>query len=164
IWMSGGGLASDGPNRIFFSTGNGYGNPYGAALPGNAPPGDLEEAVGRLNVAADGKLSAVDFFAPHDAIALNGADADLGAGTVVMLPPELGTAALPHLAVVAGKGQNLYLLNRDNLGGFGGVSAADRSLQTVAIGGSTWSRAAVWPANGGYVYVTVNGGGSGVGF
>ncbi|HWZ88580.1 MAG TPA: PQQ-binding-like beta-propeller repeat protein, partial [Polyangiaceae bacterium] len=94
IWMSGAGLSSDAAGRIFFATGNGYAqNPYPSPLPGNTPPGDLEEAVVRVDVQADASLKANDFFAPFNAQALNGGDSDLGAGGIVLLPSQFGTSA-----------------------------------------------------------------------
>jgi hypothetical protein len=160
VWMSGSGLASDGAGKIVFATGNGYANPaYPGATPGNTPPGDLEEAVVRVTVQADGTLKSTDFFAPFNATALNGGDSDLGSGGVVLLPSQFGTAAIPHLAVIAGKGGSVYLLNRDSLGGFmQGPNSGDAALAVVPLGGSTWSRPAVWPGEGGYVYFTTNGG------
>lgn len=164
IWMSGAGLSSDGAGRIFFSTGNGYpaqAAPYAGPIPGNTPPGDLEESVVRVNVQGDGTLQAMDFFAPYNAQQLNGADADLGSGGVVLLPPQFGAGTTtPKLAVVAGKGGYAYLLNRDNLGGHKmGPAQSDNVLAMPQLGGATWSRAAAWPGDGGYVYITTNGGG-----
>ena len=163
IWMSGAGLSSDGAGRIFFSTGNGYpvnNTPYPGPIPSNTPPGDLEEAVVRLNVQGDGTLKSTDFFAPFNSADLNGADADLGSGGIVLLPPQFGTAAFPHLAIIAGKGGYAYLMNRDALGGFKqGPAGGDNVLATVQLGGATWSRASVWPGDGGYIYITTNGGG-----
>lgn len=46
VWMSGGGLAQDSANRMFFATGNGYASQlHGIPLPGRQPPSALEEAV-----------------------------------------------------------------------------------------------------------------------
>ena len=74
----------------------------------------------RLQVQGDGTLKAVDFFAPYDANSLNTWDADFGSGGVTGLPsPYFGTAGVPHLAVAVGKDGYVYLLNRDNLGGYG---------------------------------------------
>jgi F5/8 type C domain/Abnormal spindle-like microcephaly-assoc'd, ASPM-SPD-2-Hydin len=165
IWMSGAGLVSDGPGQILFSTGNGDGNPYFAPLLGSAPPGNLQDAVGRVAVQADGSLKTTDFFAPFGAIALNQGDLDLGSGGVVALPAQFGTSEIPHLAIIAGKGGTLYLLDRDNLGGFSkGPSGGDAALAAIPLGGASWSRPGVWPGDGGYVYVTVNGGTSSSGF
>ena len=65
IWMSGGGLISDGPGTILLATGNAVtSDPEN--LPGNTPPGDQSDPVTRLDVQANGTLRAVDFFAPSN--------------------------------------------------------------------------------------------------
>ena len=74
IWQSGGGLVSDGPGRIFLSTGNG--NATNRPTPGASPPDALGAAVVRLAVQPDDSLRASDFFAPYDAQHLNEWDAD----------------------------------------------------------------------------------------
>ncbi len=112
IWQSGGGLMSDGPGRIFFSSGNGISPPPG---PGSKPPPELAEAVVRLAVQNDGSLAAKDFFSPANAPYLDAVDGDYGSGAPVGLP--FGSAALPHLLLQAGKLDGLYVLNRDGLGG-----------------------------------------------
>ncbi|HVZ72858.1 MAG TPA: discoidin domain-containing protein [Polyangia bacterium] len=161
IWMSGGGLASDGAGNILFSTGNGYnGNVYPNPIPTNTDPGPLDESIARVVVQADGSLKTTDFFAPFNAGSLG--DSDLGSGGVVALPSQFGTAAVPHLAMVSGKEGYFYLLNRDHLGGYKqGAAGGDAYLSRVALGGSTWQRPAAWPGDGGYMYVMVNGGGAG---
>jgi len=112
IWQSGGGLASDGSGRIFFASGNGVSPAPG---PGTKPPSELAESVVRLAVLKDGSLAAKDFFSPANAPYLDSIDGDLGAGSPVGLP--FGTTALPHLLVIAGKVDGLFVLNRDSLGG-----------------------------------------------
>jgi hypothetical protein len=113
IWQSGGGIMSDGPNRIFVATGNGISPSRGA---GNSPPGQLAESVIRLTPSkTDGSLTAKDFFSPANAPSLDSADHDFGSGGPVGLP--FGTATYPHLVTVEGKGGTLYVLNRDSLGG-----------------------------------------------
>ncbi len=117
IWQSGVGLMSDGPGTLLLTTGNG-GAPS-AAAPGSSPPASFGESVIRLNVGEDGKLTPVDFFTPFDAGQLDYWDADFGSGGIVGLPDAyFGTAAIPHLAVIVGKEGYVYLLNRDNLGGY----------------------------------------------
>jgi PQQ-like domain len=112
IWQSGGGLMSDGPGRIFVSTGNGTSPP---AAPGSKPPGNLGDAVVQLSVQPNGTLRAADFFSPANAPSLNTGDHDFGSGAPVGLP--FGSQAYPHLLVQAGKDGRVFLLNRDSLGG-----------------------------------------------
>ena len=160
IWQSGAGLTSDRPGSILLSTGNG-GAPSTPAL-GDEPPPNLGESIVRLNVQADGTLKAVDFFAPYNASYLDTWDADFASGGVTGLPEEyFGTLAIPHLAVAVGKSGYVYLLNRDNLGGIGeGPSGSDDVVQRIGPYGGVWSRPAVWPGEGGWVYIPTASGGS----
>jgi hypothetical protein len=111
IWMSDGGLMSDGSGRIFATSGNGVAPPAG---PGNRPPADLSESVFRL-APSNGSVTAKDFFSPANAPQLDAHDTDLGSGGPVALP--FGTAKHPHLLIQAGKDGRLFVLDRDNLGG-----------------------------------------------
>jgi hypothetical protein len=155
IWQAGAGLMSDGSGNIFFTTGNGYSNSMIAPAPGAQPPAALDESVVRVAVQPDGSLSAVDFFAPYDVSYLDDADLDFGSGAVVALPDDtFGTTEHPHLAAASGKEGILYLLDRDDLGGFKqGIGGGDAALSQVYTAGCMWSRPAVWSGNGGMAYV-----------
>lgn len=154
IWMSGGGLVSDGPGQILFATGNGASNGSGP-IPGDRPPPDLGEAVVRVAVQSDGSLKATDFFSPYDSATLDRSDLDFGSGSPVALPNAyFGTAAIPHLAIEVGKEGYVYLLNRDNLGGVGeGPNGTDDVVGRYGPNGGVWSSPAVWPGDGGYIYI-----------
>jgi hypothetical protein len=105
IWMSGFGLAADSSGSIFFVTGN-----SGAHY---SPPTNylnLQESV--VKVAPD-LSSVVDVFTPRNL--LEGGDPDFGAGGALLLPDQSESSF--HLAVAAGKDGNMYLLDRDKLGG-----------------------------------------------
>lgn len=160
IWQSGGGLVSDGPGRIFLSTGNG--NATNRPTPGASPPDALGEAVVRLAVQPDDSLRASDFFVPYDAQHLNEWDADVGSGAPVALPSEhFGTEAHRNLMVQVGKQGYVYLLDRDHLGGFAqGANGADAIVSRIGPYGGVWSKPAVWPGDGGYVYVATASGGN----
>ncbi|HEY6276659.1 MAG TPA: choice-of-anchor D domain-containing protein [Streptosporangiaceae bacterium] len=112
IWQGGGGVMSDGPGRIFVATGNGVSPGPG---PGDAPPGQLAESVIRLAVAGNGTLTAQDFFSPQDAPHLDAGDIDFGSGGPVGLP--FGSRRYPDLLVQSGKDGQIFLLNRNHLGG-----------------------------------------------
>jgi len=154
IWQSGGGIMSDGAGRMFVATGNGgapapthFGSEAGA-LP------NLGEAVVRVDVQSNGNLRAADFFAPTDAQQLDTYDADFASGAPVGLPDSFGTSAFPHLLVAVGKQGYVYLLNRDNLGGIGtGANGTDAYVFRSGLNGGAWSKPAVWPGDGGYVYL-----------
>ena len=165
IWQAGSGLVSDTPGQILFSTGNG-GWDLSGPRPGNQPPNDLSEAVARVVVQSDGSLKPTDFFAPYDGAALETNDVDFGSGGPVGLPDAyFGTTSHPHLLVMQGKQGYVYLLDRDNLGGYlqGGGGTGDGVVARVGPDGGVWSRPAVWPGDGGYVYVVTANGSGGTG-
>jgi PQQ-like domain/Abnormal spindle-like microcephaly-assoc'd, ASPM-SPD-2-Hydin len=112
IWTGGGGLMSDGPGRIFATSGNGT---TPAAGPGKRPPSHLGDAVIRLRAGSGGSLTARDFFSPANAPTLDAHDKDFGSSGPVGLP--FGTRAHPHLMLAAGKDGRLFVLDRDDLGG-----------------------------------------------
>ncbi|MCX4987412.1 MULTISPECIES: choice-of-anchor D domain-containing protein [unclassified Streptomyces] len=151
IWMSGGGLVSDGPGRMFLSTGNGISPAPG---PGSQPPGRLAESVVRLGVNSDGTMSAQDFFSPSNAPTLDTNDTDLGSGGPTALPgPAFGTAQHPRLLVEIGKDGRLFLLDRDNLGGRSqGPGGTDGVLGTFGPYEGVWGHPAAYGGEGGYVY------------
>ena len=159
IWQSGGAPMSDGPNTFIVATGNG--DVVTTPTPGKSPPTVLAQAWVRLNVQSDGSLQATDFFSPYDAAALNVWDADFGSGGPVGLPDSFGTSSIPHLGVAAGKQGFVYLLNRDNLGGIMmGPNGSDAAVQRIGPYGGVWSRPAVWPGSGGWVYYPTASGGT----
>jgi hypothetical protein len=158
IWQSGGGLVSDGPGRIFFITGNGYSNALTDPTPGRTPPPTLDQSIVRVDLQSDGTLRAMDFFAPHDIARLDVDDIDFGSGAPVALPsPPFATPALPQLIVAGGKTGILYLLSRNDLGGFQlGPNRSDKVIGSIQLVAGLWSRPAVWPGNGGYVYAVIS--------
>ncbi|HEY1486940.1 MAG TPA: choice-of-anchor D domain-containing protein [Micromonosporaceae bacterium] len=157
IWQAGGGLVSDGPGRIFLTTGNGVTAPD---APGSTPPQQLSQSVVRLGVDSNGAISAQDFFSPTDAATLDLNDADLGAGGPVALPDQyFGTPAVPQLLVEIGKDGRLFLLDRDHLGGKGqGKGDTNDVVQTLGPYKGVWGHPAVYGGEGGYVYLVQNSG------
>ncbi len=164
VWQAGVGLSSDRPGSILLATGNG-GAPSTPA-PGSSPPSSCGECVIRLDVQPDGTLKPVDFFAPFDAAQLDQFDSDFGSGGVEGLPDQyFGTASVPHLAIAVGKEGYVYLLNRDDLGGYQqGTGQGDEVVQRLGPSGAVFGRPGVWPGDGGYLYIPTsccqNGGGN----
>ncbi|MGO4187508.1 choice-of-anchor D domain-containing protein [Pseudarthrobacter sp. TAF60_1] len=155
IWQSGGGLVSDGPGQILFTTGNGISPKPG---PGKTPPKTLAESVVRLQVGTDGNLTPTDFFSPTDNLKLDQNDADLGSGAPIGIPDGYGTAQYPHLLVQVGKDGRVYLLDRDNLGGMGqGAGGTDEVLDEAGPYSGVWGRPAfLGTTSGGYIYTAEN--------
>jgi Abnormal spindle-like microcephaly-assoc'd, ASPM-SPD-2-Hydin/PQQ-like domain len=158
IWQSGGGLVSDGAGQILLATGNSFG---GASPTGikSTPPPNLGESVVRLAVQSDGKLKATDFFTPSDSTFLDQHDADFGSGAPVALPSTpFSTTKYANLAFEVGKEGYVYLLNRDSLGGVGnGPGGSDKYVSRNGNFSGVWSSPAVWPGDGGYIYVPTSG-------
>ncbi len=159
IWQAGGGLISDGPGQILFSTGNGSGSPGEdppAGLGGaSTPSSGLGQSVVRVEVQAGGVVKPTDFFSPFENLTEDNTDLDLGSSAPIALPsPYFGTPSVPHLLVQSGKTGYVYLLNRDNLGGMGqGPGGKDKVLQRLGPYGGVWDGSAAWPGDGGYVYI-----------
>jgi len=107
IWQSGGGPSADSNHNIFVLTGDG---PFDANLGGKV----YSNSFLRLGMA--GTLSVTDYFSPCDEATLG--LADFGAGAPLLLPDSAGSSSLPHLMVSASKSGSLYVVNRDNLGGY----------------------------------------------
>ena len=109
----------------------------------------------RLAVQPDGSLKAVSFFTPYNAKELSEKDLDFASSGIAALNDEyFGTLSFPHLAVTAGKEGYVYLLNREELGGFQqGLSGGDKVIQKIGPYGGVWSRPGVWPGEGGWIYI-----------
>jgi hypothetical protein len=139
IWQSGGGIMTDGPGRIFVTSGNGISPAKG---PGGNPPAQLAESVIRLSVnGTTGALSARDFFSPYNAPSLDSSDTDFGSGGPTGLP--FGTSKNPGILMQAGKYGTIYLLNRNSLGGREqGPGSSDQDLARTGPYASQFSHPA----------------------
>lgn len=156
IWMSGAGIAGDLPDpvhhpygRIFVPTGNGD---YTATPPYT---NNMEYGDSILNLdLTNGVPTVKDEFTPSNQVALDAGDLDVASGGAMILPPQSG-GSVPNLLVQAGKAGTIYLLNRENLGGY--TPAGDQVVQEIpkAFGGTgVWSSPAYW--NGNVYYWAMN--------
>jgi Bacterial lectin/Chitobiase/beta-hexosaminidase C-terminal domain len=149
IWMSGAGLAADTINsgRLFVATGNG-------AFNANNPPYNNSMSYGddivRLDVN-NGSMNVGDHFTPFNQADLNGRDADVASGGVLLLPDQTA-GGHTRLMVQVGKEGRIYLIDRDNLGGYN--SSSDNIVQEIPVNPSTsfsinglWSIPAYWNGN-----------------
>ena len=149
IWMGGAGLAAeviDPVNhpygRMFVPTGNGD---YTANIP-YAPGMDYGDSILNLDLT-NGALTVQDNFTPANQAALDAADTDIGSGGLMILPTQT-SGNYPNLLVQAGKAGEVYLLDRDSLGGYN--PAGDQVVQEIpaAVGetttNGTWSMGAYY--------------------
>ncbi len=126
VWMSGGGPAADADGNIYVSTGNGT----FALPPDDGSPG-YSDSVLKLEPTTG--LNVVDSFTPWNQEELDVSDGDLGSGGVMLLPDQPG--AHPHLMITGGKAGTIYLMDRDDLGGFQRCwETCDDVVQIGAIG------------------------------
>jgi uncharacterized repeat protein (TIGR03806 family) len=127
FWQGGGGATVDPDGNLYYETGNGSFDARGSTF----DPARNSFAMSVLKFSTtNGVLRLTDFFSPHDEGPLSDADSDLGSGASLVLPDSVGTPAHPHLLVASGKGNRIYLLDRDQMGHF---RASDDSqiVQTV---------------------------------
>ncbi len=103
IWGSGTGPAADANGNIYVTTGNG-------ALDKDTGGLDLGDSLIKLSVS-NGTLAVADWFSPHDQATMFTNDWDLGAGGPLLIPST-------NLLVIIGKTAEVYLINRQHLGGF----------------------------------------------
>lgn len=121
IWMAGFGIAGDQFGNVYFSTGNG-------AFDGDIGGDDFGDSI--IELTPD--LALKDFFTPGLIRTLP--KKDLGSGGVMLLPDQPGS--IPHVALMAGKTKNIYVMNRDALGGYA-PSGPDHVVQVVKNGAGT---------------------------
>jgi hypothetical protein len=120
IWATGG-LASDG-DAIYAATGNTEG---AAGWAGG-------EAILKLSAGPTFTNQPAEFFAPPNWQALDNGDVDLGGANPVLV--DMPGAPVPHLVVAFGKDANIYLANRDNLGGIGGSLSQVKASSGAILG------------------------------
>jgi hypothetical protein len=146
IWMGGAALAAEvnAPSkpygRMFVATGNGS---YSASTPYN---NTMNYGMSVLDLdLTGGVMTVTDEFTPYDEATLDGQDGDLGSGNPVLLPTQtLASGATLSPLVEIGKSGMIYILNRNNLGGFNATTdQVVQEVQTPIGGGHNWG-AGVW--------------------
>ncbi len=152
LWGSGFGPAADASGNVFFATGNG---PYNGVS-------DFSMTVLRVPGTLD--VTKASTFTPFGEAADSNGDCDLSGGGVVLLPTVTG--AHPRLALAGGKcgvgaaaggsvGDQKYILNRDNLGGFSAGDAG--ALWHADTAGPMWGGPATFQDANGTTYVVWGG-------
>ncbi len=139
IWQGGVGPAADAAGNIYLSTANGVFN-YSA--------NDFGDSVLRLSLGTGG-FTVADYFTPYDQGFMAANDEDLGSGGPILLPTQTGSTT-PDLLVASGKDEDLYLINRDNMGGYNSTNN-NQIVQYVptALLGEFFGAPLYW---NGYVY------------
>jgi hypothetical protein len=144
IWMSGGAPAVDSNNFLYALTGNGTFDATSSA-PNNVDYGDS-----LLKLTAS--LSVQGYFTPTDQLTDESSDQDFGSGGAAVLADLPAGSPVTHLVMGGGKDGNLYVLNRDRLGGLGDAAA----VQILVTRHGLFSTGAFWNNN----FYIAGGGGS----
>jgi hypothetical protein len=117
VWASGAGPAADGQGNIYLLAANGT---FDTTLDSKGFPsqGDFGNAFLKLSTG-NHTLAVADYFNMFNTVAESSADGDLGSGGALVLPDLADAQGLTRqLAVGAGKDQNIYLVDRNNMGKF----------------------------------------------
>ncbi|HTA58682.1 MAG TPA: Ig-like domain-containing protein [Candidatus Baltobacteraceae bacterium] len=115
IWLGGGGLAADSAGNVFFPTGNAFG--------GNTPGIKNDYGDTFVKLGPNVPLTVADYFAPSIAISDDNLDEDLGSAAALLLPDLADSGGTTrHLAFVAGKDQQMYVVDRDNMGQYSAIT------------------------------------------
>jgi outer membrane protein assembly factor BamB len=143
IWQSGAGMASDG-NAIYLLDANGT---FDTKLNKKGFPfkGDYGNAFVKLSPTGT-RLAVADYFADYNTVKESENDIDLGSGGPLILPPQKDGAGKFHaLAIGAGKNQDIYIVDRNNMGKFN-PNNDDAIYQEIdgALGGGLWSMPAYY--------------------
>jgi hypothetical protein len=122
FWNSGGGPAADAAGNLFLMAGNGsFDTTLVNGFPANA---DYGNAFTRLSRGGPG-LAVADYFTMSNTVAESSIDEDLGSGGPMLLPDVQDSGGgVHHLMVGAGKDGEVYVLDRDHLGGFDATANA----------------------------------------
>ena len=120
MWESGMGMAADAQGSLYVVTGNGTVGDSGAET------NLTNRGNSALKLTVSGStLHVASYFTPFNYQAQNDADLDYG---------TMGSLLIPNSSylLTGGKDGNVYLLNKDNMGGW--VSSANQVQQVVALG------------------------------
>jgi len=131
IWMTGGAPSADSNNHLYVITANGDFDVTNSSGPTN----DYGDSFLQLG----GNLTVLSYFTPSDQASDSANDMDFGSGgSAVVL--NVTSGAPQHLLVGGGKDGTLYLLNGDNMGGYGDTKAR----QHFSLGNAIFSTSAFW--------------------
>jgi Secretion system C-terminal sorting domain len=140
IWMSGGGPSADESGNLYAAVGNG-------SVGLNGDPTNLtNRSESALKLTPSGSTLVIDsYFTPSNYPTLEQYDLDFGVTQVLLIP---GTTR----AVTGCKDGFLFLVDRDNMGGY---SIPDAPLQSINLGANAYLRSSLSYYRGSKEYVYV---------
>jgi hypothetical protein len=122
IWMAGAGPAADSAGNIYFIIGNGD---FDTTLTSAGMPSKGNCGNCFVKLAPAPKMALLDYFTPSNTVSESNGDLDFGSGGPLLLPDLKDNAGATHqLAVGIGKDQNIYVVDRNNMGKFSSAKNA----------------------------------------
>jgi len=136
VWGAGAGLTADSKSNIYFLDANGF---FDTTLNAGGFPSEGDYGNAFMKLSTKGGLAVTDYFEMYNQQSENGSDTDLGSGGALLLPAMKDAQGnLWDLAVGAGKDTNLYVVNRNSMGGFNSTNKNYQELAR-ALPGGIWS-------------------------
>jgi len=114
IWNCGMGPAADSNGNIYVVTGNG-------SFDANTGGSELGDSFMKLSISSNA-LALASWFTPYNQGTLSASDLDVGSGGALLIPTT-------NLVLGICKTGELYLLNRDNMGGYSTASSDTNIVQ-----------------------------------
>jgi hypothetical protein len=145
IWQDGNGIASDGKN-LFFLDANGT---FDTTLNSKGFPNKGDYGNAFVKVSTTNKLHVADYFNMYNTVHESDTDEDLGSGGALVLPAmKDAKGKTRYLAIGAGKDQNIYIVDRTNMGKFNpnNDNAIYQEIDGV-LGGGEWASPAYFNGN-----------------
>ena len=147
LWNAGAGPAADSSGNIYVALANGT---FDTTLTAAGFPsgGDYGNAIAKLALQ-NGKLNVLDYWTMYNSDSESNGDVDLGSGGLMVLPNQVdSTGTTRYLAVAAGKDNNLYLVDRNNMGHYDANNDGTIYQQlSGALPGGVWSSPAYFNGN-----------------
>lgn len=143
IWMSGSGLAADANGLVYLETGDGS---YDGLM-------NWGDTILKLDCSTP-SCTVVDYFTPHNQNLLYADDIDVGSSGLMLLPAQCTTGCShPNELIGGGKDGNVYVVDRDNFGGYN--SSQNLNVQTVKgkTGNALYSSPAYWMDGSGVEHI-----------
>ena len=153
LWNAGAGPAADSSGNLYVALANGTFDTTLTAA-GFPSEGDYGNAVAKVALQ-NGKLNVLDYWTMYNSNQESNGDVDLGSGGLMLIPNQVDSTQMTrHLAVAAGKDQNLYLVDQDNMGHYDATNDGTIYQQlSSALPGGVWSSPAYF--NGSIYYGSV---------
>jgi PQQ enzyme repeat len=141
IWGAGAGMAADGSGNIFLLDANGD---FDTTMNSGGFPANGDYGNAFLKLTTTSGLAVSDYFQMENQSSENGSDTDLGSGGTLLVSPKDTVGTVHQLAVGAGKDNNLYVVDRTNLGKFNSSRNAIYQQLIGALPGGIFSTPAAY--------------------